>query len=192
MKKYTATFILLFFTQLNSISLAEKTTPTLSTEITKIDRTLYKNAKISQTPEGIVIDLWLQRERDGYNADALKVCFKSTTCEEDDWALIEKDGEKYFNTPSYSDAKSFTKNEVQLNTAFNLCQTRSSDGKISMSGQCLTIVGQKKDKKFIYNTYLGKALKCRPDSKCWKKSMERRINFMTKSLDALDTTLPNK
>ncbi|WP_158677477.1 hypothetical protein [Chromobacterium vaccinii] len=182
----------LFLAQTNIAAFAEENISSFDRQIKKIDPSLYRDIRVTKTEKEAVFGLILKREQDGYSEDSIRICLTDQTCREDDWELINARNKDYFNTPNYSEANIISYRGSFFPSAFNLCQVSNSIGEVSMSGQCLTIVGEKGNKKFIYSSYLGKASKCRPDSKCWRKSAEKRLLFISKFLEASQEDIPNR
>ncbi|MEO4027938.1 hypothetical protein ABH313_07880 [Chromobacterium vaccinii] len=187
MKNSYFIFFSLFLIQIYSTAFAGTGTGTgtssFDEQIKKANTSLYRDIKISKTDKEATFELLLKIKQDGYNADSIRVCLTDQECREDGWELISENGQDYFNTPNYSEARNFNHHGNNISSAFNLCQISNSMGEVSMAGQCLTIVGEKSNKKFIYSSYLGRASKCRPDSKCWKKYVEKRLLFISKFLE---------
>ncbi|WP_124645392.1 MULTISPECIES: hypothetical protein [Aquitalea] len=171
-------FLALFYisptSQAESIALKNKQ------QVSKAGGNLYRNISFSESAGEIYIDLFLARSRDGYDSDSMQICTSAEMCAKDDWAQIG--GADYFNTPLYSEVNTVKLDEHHIYTAFNLCQISNEKGEVSMGGQCLTITGQNENKKFVYNSYLGRASKCRPDSMCWQKLVKERVSFFSKFL----------
>lgn len=171
-------FLAIFY--VSTTSLAESIALKSKQQVSKASSNLYRNIKFSESDGAIYIDLFLARIRDGYDADSMQICVSAEKCAKDDWALIG--GADYFNTSLYSEVNTTKLDENDIYTAFNLCQISNGGGEVSMGGQCLTITGQNENKKFIYNSYLGRASKCRPDSMCWQKLVKERVSFVSRFL----------
>ncbi|MBA4708558.1 hypothetical protein [Aquitalea aquatica] len=171
-------FLALFY--VNSTSLAESITLKNKQQVSKTSSNLYRNIKFSKDDGAIYIDLFLARSRDGYETDSMQICVSAEKCAKDDWTLIGR--ADYFNSSLYSEVNTTKLDGNNIYTAFNLCQISNAGGEVSMGGQCLTITGQNENKKFVYNSYLGRASKCRPDSMCWQKLAKERFSFISRFL----------
>ncbi|WP_089084358.1 hypothetical protein [Aquitalea magnusonii] len=178
MSKITLVLLFLVFSHLSDMSLAESIK--LKEQIKKIDRGLYRGVDFNEGPGEIDIDLSLAKPRDGYSSESISICTSAEKCAESNWDLV---GERnYFVEPYYTEMNSFELDGIDVYTAFGPCQISDEKWGISMAGKCFTIMGRKKNKKFFYNSYLGRASGCRPDSKCWQKSAKRRIEFISNFL----------
>jgi len=174
MTKAIFIFLSLALSNLSPSSWAESNM--LKEQINKIDRSLYQGVNFNKNPGELNIDLSLAKPQDGYSSESISICISTEKCAESNWDLV---GEKnYFIEPYYTEVNSFEFNGSYIYTAFNLCQISDEKWQGSMAGQCFTIMGNNKNKKFFYASYLGKASGCRPDSKCWQKSAKRRIAFI--------------
>lgn len=171
-------FLALFY--VSSTSLAESIALKNKQQVSKVSSNLYRNIKFSEGDGVVYIDLFLARSRDGYATDSMQICLSAEKCAKDDWALIG--GADYFSTSLYSEVSTVKLDGNDIYTAFNLCQVSNKKGEVSMGGQCLAITGQNENKKFIYNSYLGLASKCRPDSMCWQKLVKERVSFVSRFL----------
>lgn len=81
MKICSVAIAVFWFTELHTNALAKVVITHLGASILKIDKTLYRTASVNQHTDNIIIDLGLYKERDGYSADSMKICFREASCE---------------------------------------------------------------------------------------------------------------
>lgn len=160
----------------------------VESKVTNVDKRLYGGTKISHDNGEYRIDLDLRNPRDGYDFDTIRLCWAKSNCSGAEWALFEKGDEEYFNSAVYAGIRSYRLDSLMLTSAFSLCQVSNKYGETSMAGQCYTMIVENEGNKYIYTTYLGGAVKCRPDDACWRSAVSRRKNFLLKTLNIIESS----